>query len=328
MAQETAAGHLPRHHKDIGKAIRNGLIAATMLGGIAAGAVAVKNVIEKDSPSYHIITSEKFPTLPPLRLPDLSSQNVTTNQLPSIDQYTRYAEGGNYDNFNPGIDFRLEERPSVEINVRTPDGGTKKDIRRIFPYIIIDGYLIQKELNPDGSVMLAVEIPGKDGLFTQDDIDKAPLSLDESSEDGNSGKLNGAIVWLKLESVEGLTGPFSYSSAWYEDDRLERRSNRTTNIPEEMFKHVRIGDPIFAGAYNGIDSFTQQQLEENYLNQQGPLPYDEARKRWQELISRNASALQQTLDDVKTGNVTLEQQLKEKRYVFEVHSADFLPRTS
>lgn len=322
MAVETA-GHLPGH-KNILKPVRNALIAAALTGIAITGGVAIRNTLEKDSPSYHVITAEKFGIPPPRGV--VGNTSNTTEELPTIKEYRDVR-------FTPGISFRLEEKPPVEIDYRTPDGGTKKAMRYFPSWLGVHGYLLQKELNPDGSVMLAVEVPVNNEPFSQDDIGKTLLSRTQNYEEGNFGKLNGAIVWLKLESAEGLTGPFTSSFAWYKDQEGfdgfgARRSGRITNIPSEMFKYANIGDPISAVGSISIDFAAQQQLDKDYLEQQGQLAYDEAQKRYQALVDHNASALRQMLDDAQVGNVTLRQQLEEKRYVITTSSADFFPRIS
>lgn len=313
------------------KKIALGIAAATI--GIA-GILGYQQYVESTDSSNNssVITADGFDDKPPVRPENLS--RTAPDQLPLITQYTEYYKGGNVDNFNIGLIFRLRERPPAERTIFAPGGVDPKIVTEHFlPTAIMYGYLIQKELQADGSVMLAIEIPGRDGRpFTQEDINTAPLSLykwinnGKEGEEGNEGILRGAIVWLKIENFIGYKLPFIFDSSWNYPDR-GRESAKFTNIPDEMFKYLRIGDPLRAYAVTQLTSSSNQDLIDNYQNRTGNVSYEDAQEKFRKITDGNTLTIQKMIEDAKSGNISLKDQLEKKTYVLQAVGVDFVIRS-
>lgn len=285
----------------------------------------------KDFDPSNVVRAKKFDDTPPNRgsPENISSQNTPIDQLPTIKQHTEYAEGGNYDNFDPGINFRIKEQPPVPYTYKnvTPDGLEPHTIMMDQPsFIRINGYVIRKEVSPEGNILLAVEVPGKNGLFNQNDIDKSLLSTETFTDNRHYDKISGAIVWLKIENFEGYSWPFGFSSSWNVASSAKRESNKITNIPGELLKYLRVGDPMNAIAEPELTAWGEEKLVKNYKNRKNHLTYDQAREKYSNMVDGNAATIQRMLEDAKAGGVSLKDQLESKRYVLQVREANFVPR--
>lgn len=321
----------PKNPMSWKKKVALGAGAVVVLVGSVTGGAAVLKKFEHHGAATGVIKPDTFDVNPPSRPEDTQ---IAPDQLPTVDRYRQYINGGTADNFNAQITFRLEERPSVEktIKVFYPDGTEKDEVitEKFIPTAMMEGYLIQKELQADGSVMLAIEIPGKDGQpFTQADIDKKPSSIDQLRENGNEGNLNGFIVWLKLQNFagSGYKLPFVFNSAWLNSDGASK-SERNTNIPKEAFNWMRIGDPINAWLYTQLYSSNNNFLVDNYQKSQGNLSYEEALSEYANIVNSNGNTVKKMIADAQSGNPpSLKQQLTEKPYILNAQEADFFIRS-
>lgn len=289
------------------------------------------NIVKDFDPS-NAIKAHGFSDAPPRRT---SSEDVTAiDQLPIIKEHTQYADGGNYNNFIPGITFRLEKRQPVPYTYKdiTPNGLVPHTIMMDrHPFILINGYVVKKELNPEGNIFLAIEIPGKNGFFTQDSMDKPSLSADEITDNGNGGKISNTIVWLEIKdfkkySQKEYSAPFIFNASWNEQTVGTQTSERNTNIPQELFKYTKVGDPILAIPLPQLESWAEKNLTKNYKEQKNRIPYDEAIEKYSEIVGSNTATIQKMLEDAKTGGPSLREQLKNKTYVFEPWDLSFVPR--
>lgn len=299
MAVETA--HLPGH-KNILKPVGKALVAAAFAGLAITGLVTIKNALEKDSPGAVVIISKEFQDPPPLRIPDVKSSQQ--GELPSIKEY-----GDNW--FIPGLTFELKDKaPDVQGRF-SPNG------------VSISGYLIATETNPDGSAMLAVEVPGKNGLFTQNDIGTSPTSVENISSDGNEGRVSGVIVWVRVPDLSGYSLPFASDVVWNQDFS-SLRSNKSTNLPHQLIKYARVGDPTKIVAKTHI-SDAQALLDKNYKENTSNMPYEQALMEYSNLVDANASTIQRMLEDASKGGVSLRDQLTGKSYVISSLMVTFVP---
>ena len=290
-----------------------------------------EKAVKKSNPNP--IKRKEFEVTPPNRIPSeiIYSQNTSSiDQLPVIKEHTEIHPQGDYNNFQPGIGFRLEERPAISHTYRrVTDGVAGPPVETVTPrnaYIGINGYVIVKEIHPDGNVFLAVYVPGKNGLPSQDDLDKSILLLKNTTDDGNEGKISGAIVWIKAENFEGYSEPFVFSSGWNENTTLRGEREKVTNIPEDLFRYIEIGDPVRAGAILQMLPWAENLLVKNYQEKENHLIYKEAEEKYLSIVNSNAEILQRMLADTKTGGVSLEEQFETKRYVLQVDDVRFVPR--
>ncbi len=301
MAVETA-GHLPKH-KNILKPVAEVLAAVALTGLAITGGVAVKDKFFNNNSFNNVIVSEGFQDPPPLRVPD-----VIFSQQGELSTLKEYKDNW----FNPGLTFELKDR--------VPDAP-----RMLYPnWANISGYLIATETNPDGSAMLAVEVPGKNGLFTQADIDTSPTSVDNLANNGNEGKISGAIVWVKVQNFAGFSLPFVSNSAWNQDFSSQR-SNKSTNLPNELVKYVRAGDPVQIVADTHIASDAQELLNINYQQKTGNMPYEQALTEYSDLVDSNRDTIQRMLEDASKETASLRAQLTDKRYVLVARDINFVP---
>lgn len=316
------------------KKIALGVSAFTIAAAGVGGVVGYQKYSESHNIPTNgsfIFTPDSFDKNPPSR-PEIVQ--TAPDQLPTISrhrEYYQYEGGTTPDNFIAGITFRLEERPDVQRTAKIfhPDGTVEDRVitDKLLPSADLNGYLIQKELQDDGSVMLAIEIPGKDGEpFAPQDIDTKPSSIDQLREAGNAGNLNGFIVWLKLEDFVGYKMPFGFHAAWRLND-LGHKSEQMTNMPKGVFDNIRTGDPVKAWANPNISSVTQQLLDQNYRQSAGNLSYEEAQKRFLDRVNGNGATIKKMIADAQSGSApSLGQQLREKTYTLQVSGVDFVPR--
>jgi len=285
--------------------------------------------VENSNPNP--IRAQKFKTPPLNRTPSeiIYSQNTSIDQLPVIKEHTaEYSRDGTYNNFQTGIGFIREERSETYIARRvTPNGlePIKQEYTR-YPIMGVNGYTIGKEIQPDGNVFLAVYVPGENGLSNPDGAENSSLSVENTTDDGKQGKISNAIVWLKAENFGGYSLPFSFNSSWDQSSTNRHDEDKKTNIPEELFKYIEIGDPVrTAGGMLQIHPWAEDLLVKNYQEQKNHLTYEKAREKYSNIVNNNTETLQTMLEDAKTGGISLKEQFESKRYVIQISNVRFVP---
>jgi len=272
-----------------------------------------------------------FKELPPgrERVEEQSSQN-NPSELPLITEYNSIAK------FIPEVEvlkFRLEERPPAEKEIKVFTRGLdnppelKKIIEHYPTFFQIYGYVIGKKLNPDGSVLLSVELPGRQRVFSPDDIDKSMTIVNNIKDDGNEGEISGIVVHLSLPNTGHSRRPLGFYADWrddfYDSDRMLDNSARGTSSPEEVYNVIRIGDAITAGGATAVSSEELSILAKIY---QEDISFDQTIKKYSEVASSNAATIRKIIEDSEKGGLSLRDQTANKSYVLSPSHVTFVPR--
>jgi hypothetical protein len=217
-----------------------------------------------------------------------------------------------------------------------PDGDPSAGVQ---PTAVVSGYLVAKDKQPDGDYLFAVELPylsGPQDILSRSGSTTTPeLKATEIApgfdprgkiEDDNVG---GAIVWLKLFPGEQsgyfpFTTASSYGEACFAP--IGGCPSQSVTGPDALFAYARIGDPIRALAYLGMDSppkawstgFT------DYVGQGHAGSVSDAEAQMRTILDANLSAVKRLVADGGT-TVSLADQLQGKRYVLTPDSIAFLP---
>ncbi len=290
----------------------------------------------KQPPTENVISSHKFEVPPPLR-PD-KPESVKNGELPEIIPYIQEYRAGEIGETRfiafPGVfTFRLEAEPPITrtfkvFNREHPEGTLVESTTPRPPSIYMQGYVLAKEKNPDGSVLIAIGI-SKDGdkLFFNEDIDKQGATLLDFY-DGKMGGISNVIVLLKINNFADYQYPLQPSMGWSLPNQTNNKSQSTTNDPSELFTYIQIGDPVYAGGYNPpyADDKKLDDLQQNYQQKKGKISYEEARELYLALGNQNVETLQEILKDAKEGNTSLREHLEKKRYVIQANSLRFIVR--
>lgn len=261
-------------------------------------------------------------------------------KLPEINPYIQHVKSPGKEEiklipFSNVFTFRLEEKPTITQTIKVftpehPDGTMiEAPIPRI-PHVYAQGYVFAKEQTANGSVLIAVGIP-KDvyKLFSNEDLDKPdttqiePTHGNEIISDGEYS-INNIIVWFRMPNLADYQQPLRPNLGWSFPDKNGVRSvmNDTTD-PNEIFEYIKIGDAVYAGGYTPFSSNDRrpETLGLNYQNKKGRVPYEEAKQLYLDLANQNMAIVRKMLEDVKTGNISLREQLETKKYII---NADYL----
>jgi len=290
-----------------------------------------EEAVENSNPNP--IKPKKFKIPPSNREPseDISSQHMPIDQLSTIEEHTVIPPGSTINYYKPSINFRLEGRTETSTARRVTPQGIEpiEQESTYYPDIMVGGYVIAKEIQPDGTAFLAVHAPGENGLSNSDDAKNPVLSVKNTTDDGNEGKIYNTIVWLKAENFVGYSPPFYSNATWYQEGSTSRTDrHKQTNIPEEVFKYIQIGDTLStAGGMLQAPSWAEDLLVQNYRDRKNKdLTYDEAREKYLNIMADNAATLQRMREDAKTGGISLQEQFDRKRYIVQPTSIHFVAR--
>ena len=307
-------------------------VAASGIGGASCATpdVVSKNISSSPPVATQPNLPEKFNAPPAQRQLEISTQTSPT--LPSIKEYNDPKF------FIPRISFRLTEKPPVQKKVTAfaPDGKTveKQTTEYFFPFATLYGYLIAKETTKDGSLMLAVEVPQGNKLFSQADLDKSLISIDNKDsheqvdKSGDVGNISNVIVWLKLQNSKASGYPFGFSAQWAEDfSKMGYSSSHKTSSTQEVYGYSRIGDPIFASCNTAMTTDANQQLTKSFQTAKGNVLYEQAVKEYSEMVSQNGDAVRLMIQNSGKKSPTLKENLQNKTYILNVNQVNFIPQS-
>ncbi len=268
---------------------------------------------------------------PPGRNPDTSSISPDPSRLLEIRPYIQQVKLPGKEEvrlipFPSLFTFRLEYEPPITEKIKVftpeyPDGTMIETTTSRIPNIYMQGYVLAKEQDLDGSVFIAVGIPKDENqLFSSENLDKPDTTQVDDRIDG----ITGVIVWLKIPNLIDYQRPLGPQMGWSLPDTSGIKSvlNDTTD-PNEIFRYIKIGDAVYAGGYNppytddkGLDT-----LQQNYQQKKGKIPYEEAKQQYLALGNKNSTTVRKMLEDARKGNVSLREQLETRRYTI---NADYL----
>lgn len=209
------------------------------------------------------------------------------------------------------------------------------------PALILTGYFVGKETQPDGSTMFAIALPRlsspKDILKGNDGESVAEVKNITTSS-GNPPKeiertvVGGRIVWIKLFEGEVPDDyPFKTSVAWGKRDfqSIYPGGNNKAGVGNKpLVEYLRKDDLIRARVELDVDT-NSDRIRANLASITRRNPdgetVDQAAERLKQTIVSNAQNANRLEKDA--GNpISLDYQLRNKAYVFTPEAVAFLPK--
>ena len=323
--------------------VTTGATLAAIAGGFAAVEAYQGNIPGQHRSVDQSISSSENPApvkrltvIPPGRenVQENLSPVTTEGKLPEIKPYIQQFKLGGVGEtqsapFPGDFVFRLKKEPPITEKVKEftpdhPEGIFIENTTIQNPNIYIQGYVLAKEKASDGSVLIALGIPGGESeLFSAEHLDRPGTTR----VDEEMGRISNTIVWLKINNFTDYQQPLQPFLGWSLPNQTNARQS-VTNDPNEIFKYIRTGDPVYAGGYRPTYSGDKNLdiLQQNYQQKKGKIPYEEAKQQYLTLGNQNVATIQKMLEDTRAGNISLRKQLETKRYIIQTDSLRFVPR--
>lgn len=269
-------------------------------------------------------------TPPPNRKPENLSNIPSTTTIQDIQHIPEIDRRIKNTDLKWGFSGFLEPQ-----QVLTGKDQASLHIQSVPPSASINGYLIAKEKQPDGSIMFAVELPYLDSpkdILTRDQESSTPQLIKKEWRSANlppsqNIQIGGDIVWIKtLEGKNPTYGPFNSDISWGGPDALP--TNKSGSGDRPLAEYAQVGDVVQAriplDPNLQIDPARLDKLLEGYVELHGG-SIDAAKQKLTTIIEDNLHNAQQLLTDANTNTrIPLKNQLINKRHVFTAGSVLFL----
>lgn len=274
-------------------------------------------------------------TPPSNRQPESLSDIPTTTTVQDIPHIPESDTLTKETNLKWGLSGFLESRQVLMLS--KDQQATHKEI--IPPSATINGYIVAKEKQQDGSIMFAIELPYLDSprdILSKNAESSNPQVKQKEWRSANLPstpeiQIGGTIVWIR--AYEGKNPSY----APFNTDAINRKFIKDTDSKgrpgsgyEPLAEYSQIGD--FMGANISLDPSlgmnpeSLDKLLQGYAELYGTSA-EAAREKLTAVTESNLNNSRKLLEDAKTRKeIPLSEQVEGKRYTFTAGSIAFIPK--
>lgn len=283
-----------------------------------------------------------------IEAPPPSQGNITLKDIPAIPEKDNFSQITHFPSFSSNIGFDGYVDGFTYMQGEAGKPGTT--IEKGPAEAVITGYLVGKEKQPDGSYLYAIELPNLDGPQNIVKKDATASKPEVKTTEGPTGfnptgkvkedTAGGVIVWLDFFPGENPSHyPFATTTTWgeksFEAVGIAPSELRSGTGDKGFVDYARVGDKVraliplgidFSAPISPPDGPTMDEELKTYVDHYHyAQTIDAAKIEYQQVLDGNKQTAKKLLSD-NGRNISFDEQLAGKRYVFKPSFVVFLPK--